>query len=57
VLSICDRVAGTVVVADTAAPGPTGVPGELDSYPQRFLTQCANRSVNSGTRSGLIVDI
>jgi dihydrofolate reductase len=29
-------------------PAPTGVPGELDSYPQRFLTQCANRSVSSG---------
>ena len=51
-LSICDRVAGTVVVADTAAPGPTGVPGELDSYRQRFLTRCANRSVNSGPGLG-----
>jgi hypothetical protein len=52
VLSICDRVAGTVVVADTAAPGPTGLPGERDSYRQRFLTQCANRSVNSGPGLG-----
>src|SRR5215211_7285137 len=37
VFSLWDRVAGTLTVRDTAIDEPIGVPGELDSYPQRFL--------------------
>jgi lathosterol oxidase len=37
VFSVWDRLAGTLVLADTAADEPLGVPGELDTYPQRLL--------------------
>lgn len=61
VLSIWDRVAGPLVVADTAPQVPICVPGELDTYPQRFPDLWANRSGNSGPRPGtwsrLTVDI
>lgn len=36
VFSIWDRLAGTLVARDTAPDEPMGVPGELDTYPQRF---------------------
>ena len=37
VFSLWDHLAGTLTVRDTAIDEPIGVPGELDSYPQRFL--------------------
>jgi len=36
VLSLWDRACGTLVELDTAAAEPLGVPGELETYPQRF---------------------
>ncbi len=36
ILSVWDRVAGTLVRADTTDDERYGVPGEIDSYPQRF---------------------
>jgi sterol desaturase/sphingolipid hydroxylase (fatty acid hydroxylase superfamily) len=36
VFSIWDRLFGTLVQRDTAADERFGVPGEIDSYPQRF---------------------
>ena len=36
ILTLWDRVAGTLVRADTTPAERYGVPGELDSYPQRF---------------------
>jgi len=37
VFSLWDHLAGTLTVRDTAIDEPIGVPGELDSYPQRFV--------------------
>jgi sterol desaturase/sphingolipid hydroxylase (fatty acid hydroxylase superfamily) len=36
ILTIWDRLAGTLVRSDTAAHERYGVPGEIDTYPQRF---------------------
>lgn len=36
VFSVWDRLAGTLVLADTVPETPLGVPGQIDSYPQRF---------------------
>lgn len=36
VLSLWDRMLGTLVRVDTAGDEPFGVPGELDTFPQRF---------------------
>jgi len=36
VLSVWDRIAGTLALTDTAPDEPIGVPGEIDTYPQRF---------------------
>ena len=36
ILTIWDRLAGTLVRADTAPDERYGVPGEIDTYPQRF---------------------
>jgi sterol desaturase/sphingolipid hydroxylase (fatty acid hydroxylase superfamily) len=36
ILTIWDRLAGTLVRADTTAAERYGVPGEIDTYPQRF---------------------
>lgn len=36
ILTIWDRVAGTLVRTDTGAGERYGVPGEIDTYPQRF---------------------
>lgn len=37
ILTLWDRLAGTLVRADTAPDERYGVPGEVDSYPQRFV--------------------
>jgi sterol desaturase/sphingolipid hydroxylase (fatty acid hydroxylase superfamily) len=37
ILTIWDRIAGTLVRADTTADERYGVPGEIDTYPQHFL--------------------
>lgn len=37
ILTIWDRLAGTLVSADTAPDERYGVPGEIDTYPQRFI--------------------
>ncbi len=39
VFSFWDRIAGTLVVKDTAPDEPLGVPGEVDSYPQVWWRQ------------------
>ena len=36
ILTIWDRLAGTLVRTDTAPEERSGVPGEVDTYPQRF---------------------
>lgn len=36
ILTVWDRLFGTLVVADTTAEDRFGVPGEIDTYPQRF---------------------
>jgi hypothetical protein len=46
------RVAGTLVVADTALQVPVGVPGGLDTYPRRFPDAMRQPYVNSGPRPG-----
>lgn len=41
VFSVWDRMAGTLAVEDVAPDEPTGVPGELDTYPQRLVAAFA----------------
>lgn len=37
VLTVWDRLAGTLVTRDADPDEPIGVPGEIDTYPQQFL--------------------
>jgi sterol desaturase/sphingolipid hydroxylase (fatty acid hydroxylase superfamily) len=41
VFTLWDRLRETLLLHDTAADTPIGVPGELDTYPESFLAQAA----------------
>jgi sterol desaturase/sphingolipid hydroxylase (fatty acid hydroxylase superfamily) len=55
-----DRLVGTLLLADTSVDERYGVPGEIDTYPQRFATAfrrpLAKIHVGPAARVGMAVD-
>lgn len=52
ILTIWDRLFGRLVARDAAPSEPTGVPDEIDSYPQPFLAAFLQPTLELRARSG-----